>query len=298
MDNANLQAAKNDVIRELFVKTADQTYVVARWCFLNRLYLDFYWNGLHAVEKYLKASLLFNERSAISSTPSGKEYGHNIDRLFAEVRHYAGDLLPKPLKKPRDLTIAYWQAETTSKFVKRLNDFGDPANRYNLYGFSQRPEDLYKLDMVVFAIRRVCVNLEANYFGSARQGVAPPFKSNATILKENPRYQFNRLNSRLAHLSGSKATTSVRAAALTHNVPFAPSDYEHGELPAVSSASNPVLYRHIIMHADGGRPNATERGQIIHLANWVLQNIRLSHGAREQVEEARNRLAVQPPNAE
>ncbi|TIX46358.1 MAG: hypothetical protein E5V33_31725, partial [Mesorhizobium sp.] len=60
MNDADLHASKSDIIRELFMKTADQTYVVARWCFLNRLYLDFYWNGLHAFEKYLKASLLFN----------------------------------------------------------------------------------------------------------------------------------------------------------------------------------------------------------------------------------------------
>ena len=55
-----LDVLKNNVVKELFLKTADQTYVVARWCFLNRLYLEFYWNGLHAVEKYLKAALLLN----------------------------------------------------------------------------------------------------------------------------------------------------------------------------------------------------------------------------------------------
>lgn len=41
-------AIRRDIVKELFLKTADQTYVVARWCFLNGLYLDFYWNGVHA----------------------------------------------------------------------------------------------------------------------------------------------------------------------------------------------------------------------------------------------------------
>lgn len=298
MESPNIEAAKSDVIRELFVKTADQTYVVARWCFLNCLYLDFYWNGLHAVEKYLKASLLFNGRSAISATPTGKDYGHNIERLFAEVRRYAGDLLPKSLKKPKDLTISYWQPETAIKFVERLNGLGDPANRYNLFGFSQRPEDLYKFDMLVFAIRRVCVNLEANYFQSARPTGTLPFKSNATILQENPEYQFNRQSSRLAHLTGSKATPAVRNAALTHNVPFAPADYEHGNLPAFSSASNPVLYRRIIMYADRGSLNAADCAQVILLADWVIENIRLPPGAREQLDEARARLAALPTHSE
>ncbi|TIW78900.1 MAG: hypothetical protein E5V52_15730, partial [Mesorhizobium sp.] len=143
MNDADLHASKSDIIRELFMKTADQTYVVARWCFLNRLYLDFYWNGLHAFEKYLKASLLFNDRSAISPTTKGKEYGHNIERLFAEVRKYAGPLIPKDLKKPSDLQISRWQPESAAKFVERLNRLGDPNNRYNMFGFSQRPDDIY-----------------------------------------------------------------------------------------------------------------------------------------------------------
>ncbi|GEM_PF-2983598 len=59
---------KHDIIKELFLKTADQTYVVARWRFLNRLYLDFYWNAVHALEKHLKAVLLMNGRSAKGPT--------------------------------------------------------------------------------------------------------------------------------------------------------------------------------------------------------------------------------------
>jgi len=55
---------KHDIAKELFLKTADQTCVVAHWCFLNRLYLDFYWNALHALEKHLKAVLLMNGLSA------------------------------------------------------------------------------------------------------------------------------------------------------------------------------------------------------------------------------------------
>jgi hypothetical protein len=64
VSESQFTAIKHDIVKELFLKTADQTYVVACWCFLNRLYLDFYWNAAHALEKLFKAVLLVNGRSA------------------------------------------------------------------------------------------------------------------------------------------------------------------------------------------------------------------------------------------
>jgi hypothetical protein len=37
-----------------------------RWAALNNLYLDFFWMALQAVEKHLKAILLFNGKRAVS----------------------------------------------------------------------------------------------------------------------------------------------------------------------------------------------------------------------------------------
>jgi hypothetical protein len=292
MDDTALQAAKSNIIRELFFKTADQTYIVARWCFLNRLYLDFYWNGLHAVEKYLKASLLFNDRSAISPTKNGKEYNHNIERLFASVREYAGELIPASLKKPKDLQINYWMPETTVKFVERLNRQGDPSNRYNLFGFAQHPEDLYKFDILIFAIRRLSVNLEANYLNFVPKPGALKFKSNATVLKENPDYQPDRPGSRLSQLIGEKGTDEVKATALTHNLSFAPKDFDHGSLPAYSSSDNPVLYRAIIVYAEQGNLSPEDRQEVITLTNWVIDNIALPGNAKKELHDARDLLGA------
>jgi hypothetical protein len=86
-------AIKHDIIKELFLKTGDQTYVVARWCFLNQLYLDFYWNAVHALEKHLKAVLLMNGCSA-RAPASGPAYGHNVAKLFEAVCALAPALLP------------------------------------------------------------------------------------------------------------------------------------------------------------------------------------------------------------
>lgn len=54
-------ADKHSIINELFIATADDNYVLARWQHLN---VDFFWLAVHALEKYLKAVLLLNGKSA------------------------------------------------------------------------------------------------------------------------------------------------------------------------------------------------------------------------------------------
>ena len=60
----------------MFIETADENYILARWAAINHLDLDFLGLGLHAIEKYLKALLLLNEKPA-------KKYGHNIKLLVS-----------------------------------------------------------------------------------------------------------------------------------------------------------------------------------------------------------------------
>ena len=71
-------AEKHSIINELFIATADDNYVLSRWCFHQHLNVDFFWLAVHSVEKYLKAALLLNGESA-------KKYGHDIVKLYAAV---------------------------------------------------------------------------------------------------------------------------------------------------------------------------------------------------------------------
>ena len=48
-------AAKHSIIKELFIATADDNYINARWCFHENLNVDFFWLAVHCLEKYLKA---------------------------------------------------------------------------------------------------------------------------------------------------------------------------------------------------------------------------------------------------
>jgi HEPN domain-containing protein len=73
--SSNFDVLKNSVVTEMFVDTADQNYLIARWAYHRGLFIDFFWNSVHALEKFFKASLLLNGKSAIG-------FGHDLTRLY------------------------------------------------------------------------------------------------------------------------------------------------------------------------------------------------------------------------
>src|SRR6266404_2490704 len=86
-------AEKHSIVKELFIATADDNYIAARWCFHQNLNVDFFWQAVHCVEKYLKAALLLNGENA-------KKHGHDIFKIFPSVRALAPELLPTDFSKP------------------------------------------------------------------------------------------------------------------------------------------------------------------------------------------------------
>lgn len=285
----SLLAMKRDIIRELFVKTAEQTYVVARWCFLSGLYLDFYWNGAQALERVMKAVLLYNGGSAKKSE-NGASYSHDLTALYDSVSKIAGDLLPQKLLRPDDLNIHQWTEKITSDFISRMNNEGDPNNRYNIFGFVQRPEDIYKLDATMFAIRRLCLDLDAPYPPSEMKGDQPP-QTHRDILKGSPNHVPGLVGSRLQKLMNGKGGEAVRAAALQHNLAFPSDGFSHSPLRSSWSADNPVLGRRILDIAESNNPD--NAALVIELTQWVLDNIRLPKGVIGQLESARQSAQTQ-----
>src|SRR5258706_9409682 len=90
-----------NIIDELYVRTADENYITARWCSIQRLHTDFSWSGVHALEKYLKAVLLYNGYSVMP-------YGHDIVALYESIKPFTVGLLPTLLTKPSRLGIGHW----------------------------------------------------------------------------------------------------------------------------------------------------------------------------------------------
>jgi hypothetical protein len=56
----SVAASKHNLVLELFVRTADENYLTARWWAVNHLNTDFLWLSVHVLEKYLKAVLLLS----------------------------------------------------------------------------------------------------------------------------------------------------------------------------------------------------------------------------------------------
>lgn len=118
---------KNSIIDDMFTRTADEDYITARWCAANGLETGFFWLGVHALEKYMKAVLLANGGAAVKQ-------GHKIVDLHDEVCAFAGDLLPAELEKPEDLDLPYWHKRTLRSFLVHLYDNGNADNRYLIFG--------------------------------------------------------------------------------------------------------------------------------------------------------------------
>jgi HEPN domain-containing protein len=93
-----------------FRKQADYDYISARANCRMGLRQQFLWAGLQAVEKYLKAILLFNGKSA-------KKGGHDLEKLCKKVKEI--DYLKKFLVE-----------ECNQRFLSYLSKQGD--NRIKL----------------------------------------------------------------------------------------------------------------------------------------------------------------------
>lgn len=68
----------NDFAKRSFRDVADQDYIAARMSYRAQLREPFLWSSLQAFEKYFKAILLFNRKSA-------KGVGHNINEGLKRV---------------------------------------------------------------------------------------------------------------------------------------------------------------------------------------------------------------------
>ena len=157
-DVSDLDVEKNRVVHDLFIDTADDNYVLSRWCYAGGLNIDYAWMAVNALEKYLKAALLLNGRSAL-------RYGHDITKLYTGVREFAAGMFPGILDKPTQIDLPYWHDETPEKYLERLLGYGNAHNRYMIFGYILHMEDLFKLDRMVFAVRRLCGQLDTYLLG-------------------------------------------------------------------------------------------------------------------------------------
>lgn len=144
-----------DVIYESFVVTADQDYLTARLLAQSGLYRAFYWAAAQSIEKYLKAFLLLRGESVKDGT-------HGVRNLFArastlDVSLLAFTIEPHALLPVPEHARAYLKTFSTAEFLRDIDRFGHPDNRYNSFGVDFNSGYLFALDHFIFCIRGAMV---------------------------------------------------------------------------------------------------------------------------------------------
>lgn len=274
----SIAGLKANLVQELFLRTADENYVTARWCAINRLNTDFLWLSVHCLEKYMKAVLLLNGRSS-------KGFGHNVENLYGELLTFASDLLPLDLVRPPNLEIYHWRDRTPAQFMAHLHSNGNADNRYLIYGHSTASSDLHMLDQMVFTVRRLIHPLDERVF---RQGDAPQMTFREALVAD-PAFYFTP-HMPLDALISANGASAARHAALNLNLSFAPDDYPHEPIQGGSSAVNPVIVRRILDPLESS--DASQAAVGIELARWLLDNVQIPRGKAtdpgvvEQIEAA------------
>jgi hypothetical protein len=289
-----LDVYKNSITKRLFIDTADDNYIVARWCYFHALNVDFSWLAVHCLEKYMKAVLLLNGHSSIGFRDANghwKPYLHDIVALYDQVNKFASDLLPTMLVKPSVVDSTMWRPESVDEYLKRLYRDGNANNRYQLFGFAHHSGEVFKLDAMVFNIRRVCVKLDAYVFpkrtreeATQRNPTAKMDFSERTSLSRQPDYYA--IGGPLWDALNGRRGEEVQQAAMRENFAFCEKGKEPETVQFISAWSDAVLAKEIIRPLKNGTPEQKTRAR--QLGQWVMENIYLPSDLAAEIRMAMN----------
>ncbi len=134
----------NDFTFRCFAEVADADYITARMAYRAGLHMQFHWSALQALEKYLKAILLYNR------VPT----------------HYLGHGLKEALKKCKRLPFLLELSDSTRDFIEHLDTYG--GDRYLVFSYEITSPKLQTLDRAVWDVRRYCRVL--NWTGVDKHG--------------------------------------------------------------------------------------------------------------------------------
>ncbi len=123
----------DDYVTRSFRDVADEDYIAARALYRAGLDLEFLWSALQAIEKYLKAILLYHRATT-------KGLRHDLSTALNRVR----GIKDLPFEVPRDAT----------KFIERLS--GQGINRYFEHPINTDGLGLLELDKAVWHLRKYC----------------------------------------------------------------------------------------------------------------------------------------------
>lgn len=138
---------KNEFYYSMFLDTALEDYLVARYAWFSSFPRQFFWSASQTFEKLVKCILVINDGSA--------NFGHNWFEKFNQERlssNYPFRLMPDEIHAPAILAKMLRNASLpentrTDDYLRRIDKDGSPSIRYDEHPFVDREElDLYCLD--------------------------------------------------------------------------------------------------------------------------------------------------------
>ena len=239
---------KNDFIHRSFRDQADCDYIAARASNKIDLFDQFLWSGLQAIEKYLKAILLYYERST-------KSISHDLTKALELVED-----IP-------DIKSDF--SDKLKEYVEYFSFYGN--NRY--FEFSKQTEgyELLKLDYSVWSIRRYCQDLSfLKEYGKEKKDHFTGYINWLRSEKCKDYPQKFRLYSSRGHLEEVLDTDKFlaqRRILIWKNRFYGKYKKHKIKLWIKGRISNPTHYLYP------------------HLLSWLKENVRISEWVRNQLEE-------------
>lgn len=138
---------------------ADREYVSSRILLRGSLPDNFLWTSLHAIEKYLKATLMFNDLVNL------KNCSHVIFPLLYEIEDRIG--------------VSYNLEKDEIDFLFRVEEYG--PRRYADGSHTFYNDDIFKYDAIIWELRRYCQSV--NYSQSGKWMKDHLLK----VMRDNPR---------------------------------------------------------------------------------------------------------------
>ena len=228
-----LQIILNTFASDVFRKQADYDYISARMNFRMQLRQQFLWSGQQAIEKYLKAILLFNGKSAkfYYNESSRKVFGHDLMALNEEVAKLN--------------YLRYELPEWAPQYMKYLAELGG-FNRYLTKSSYNTPDAVLKLDELVWNIRRYCQYIADRSLGCDHY--VPEMKEAVINSLNNPAYKnkpitFKLLNGELEKIIEKPRNDPARKALVWANLFYGKRNRKTVTFRSMSGSEIPPQHR-------------------------------------------------------
>jgi HEPN domain-containing protein len=219
LDRDRLDRSLNSFATQSFRDQADRDYITARIACRFELFPQFLWSAHQAIEKYLKAILLYNRVNASA-------VGHDLKAAM--------DLTKK-------LSFSIELSDRSRRFIDHLAECGE--FRYIDVPYYVDGHVLVDLDLSVWEVRRYCQVLDVfgKKLSAAEQALLDKALANLAKITSEPRHRFRVHGGLLEQVLASSKHPS-RPALVWQNAIYSIRRRKNIRVKSHMHAQNPLLY--------------------------------------------------------